>query len=329
MTTITPFTGWLLDRSVEIDEHCPGFSGHLHRCSSERRHIIAAYLSCDVPAAGLIPLVEMGSFLTSATHDSILCAGFEFVPQGYRGALGRGDAQPYSRRYYRYLHSLMSSTLRPSMTRLIHRLSRVDPLRLKIARILPADLRHVNLVTAIKTQQSARDVADLFGLLQEAGADREAMARALANVDTGDQIRAWAQRWALRVRLPEHPAPPSDEYHPVCTAEELKRLAVRHRNCMRSYLPNVLEQRSAFSIVGEGKASAVVHLVRQRGRWVVDDVYGSGNSTPSPKLVEQAMSHLRRHDIVSRIEQPRLPPRWAPLRRIAGHFDYEQDWEME
>ncbi len=329
MAKIVPFGGWLLDRSVEIDEHFPGFSGHLHRCSSERRHVIAAYLSSDVGAQGRMTPAETGRFLARATHGDILNAGFEFVPEGYRGALGRGDTQPYSRRYYRYLHSLMSSGLRPSMTRLIHCLPRVDPLRLRIARVLPADLRSANLVMAIKNQLIARDVADLFELLREAGADREAMTRALSGAETSDHIRAWAQRWAFRVRLPRHPAPPGDGYNPVRTAEELKRLAVRHRNCMRNYLSNVLERRSSFAVISEGNESAIVHLVRERGTWVVDDVYGSGNSTPDSKLVQRAMLHLARYAIVSRDKRSRPFRPWAPLRRIAGQFDYEQDWDLE
>lgn len=329
MKTVTPYGGWLLDRAVEIDEHCPGFAGHLHRCSSERRHAIAAYLSSAVPATELGSLAETGRFLASASHDDILGAAFGTVPQGYRGALARGGQQPYRQRYYRYLYAMMSSNLRPSMTRLIHHLPRVNPTRLQVARILPADLRRANLVMVIRDPRIARDVADLLRLLEGAGADRAAMVAALRGVETLAGVSDWARRWAFRARLPKHPAPESNGYMPVQSGEELKRVAIRHRNCTRNYLANALEGRSAFAVVVWEKSEAVVHLIKERGAWTLDDIYGPGNSAPDPKLVTRATDHLAQHGIGPRGQRPRSEYRWAPLRRIAGHLDFENGFELD
>jgi len=329
MAKITPFGGWLLQRSVEIDEHFPGFSGHMHRCSSERRHVIAAYLSSGISAQNAGSLTEMGRFLTHSSHDDILHAAFKSLPKGYRGALARGGPQPYARRHYRYLHALMTSDLRASITRLIQHLPRVNPARLRIARILPPDLRRANIVMAIRDPRTARDLANLLQLLEDAGADRAAMVLALAGIETLSHLSDWARRWAFRIRLPEHPAPAAPGYVPVQTGDELKRIAIRHRNCTRNYLANALERRSAFAVVVEGKGEAVVHLIRERGAWTLDDVYGPGNSAPAPNLVTLATIHLAKHGIGPRGQRPRSQNRWGALRRIAGHLDYEGDFDLE
>lgn len=329
MNIVTPFGGWLLDRAVAIDEHCPGFAGHLHRCSVERRHVIAAYLASAAPAKKFDTLSETGAFLVDGTHDNILRATFKVVPPGYRGALARGGKQPYVRRYYGYLHAIMSGNQRPSMARLIHHLPRVNPARLRVARILPADVRRASLIMAIRDQRLARDVADLLVLLQDAGADRAAMVSALVEVQTLTDLSEWARRWAFRVRLPEHPAPAADGYVPVETGEGLKRLAVRHRNCARNYLANTLEERSAFAVIGDRKSEAVVHLMRERGRWTLDAVYGPGNSVADPRLVEQAAAHLAQHGISQRGNRPQTQHRWAALRRIAGHLNFEDHFDFD
>ena len=329
MNPITPISGWLLFKAVEIDAAHPGFAGHILRCSTERRHVIAAYLSRRMHVLRFETEGELGAFLSCASHDEILRAAFTSVPVGYRKALGRGGHQPYIRRYYTYLHALMSSDRRPSMLRLIPHLPKVNPTRLRVARALPADLRQPNLVMALKDQRIARDVADLIQLLQEAGSDRKAMVRSIAVVESFGELRDWARRWAFRVQLPAHPVPHGDGYTPVQTGEELKRLALRHRNCARNYLANTLEERSAFAIVYQGKSEAVVHLIREADGWVLDDLYGIENSEPDAELVQRAETHLARHGISRRGQRPRPERRWSALRSIAGHMDYGGGWHLD
>lgn len=322
---ITAFGGWLLSKAVEIDEQYAGFAGHLHRCSDERRHVIAAYLSRDAPAQSFDTLGEVGLFLARASHHDILAGAFHDVPRGYRGALGRSGPQPYPRRHYRYLHLLLSSDRRPSMKRLVQHLPRVNPSRLRVARILPPDLRRASVVMTVKDDRTARDLAILVRLFEGVGADRAAMVRALLAVEKHADLRDWARRWAFRTRLPDHPVPSADGYTAVQSADDLKRLATRHRNCARNYLVDVLEGRSAFGIASEGSNEAVVHLVNQRGVWVLDDVFGPANSQADPALVEKATDHLARHGIGPRGQLTQQERPWAALLRIAGHLQFD-DW---
>ena len=331
MTLITPFGGWLLIEAVEIDTEFAGFAGHLHRCSAERRHVIASYISRETPTLRFGSVAEMGKFLVHASHDEILQAAFATVPSGLRRALGRGGSQPYRRRHYGYLHALMFSERRPTLTRLIPNLPAVNPSRLRVARALPADLRIASLVMAIKDQRLARDLGDLLQLLEEAGSDRQAMITSIAAVKTFSDIRDWARRWAFRVRLPEHPVPSATGYMPIQSGGELKSIALRFRNCARNYLASALEGRSAFAVVSQGANEAVVHLICERNLWALEEVYGVGNSEPDPALVSRATSHLAQHGIGPRGQRPRPQRRWASLRSVAGHLDYgvRDDWEFE
>lgn len=328
MTIITPFSGWLLIRAVEIDAEFAGFAGHMLRCSSERRHVIAAYLSRCTPALGFETVAAMGAFLSSASHDRILLAAFRSVPMGYRGALGRGGGQPYPRRHYAYLHALMSTDRRPSMTRLIPNLPTVNPTRLRVARAMPADLRVASLVMAIKDPRLARELGDLVNLLEQSGSDRQAMVRSIAGIKTFSELRVWARRWAFRVQLPAHPVPSTEWYRPIRSGEDLKKMALRQRNCLRNYLANALEERSAFAVVSHGKLEATVHLIREGTRWVLEDVYGIENSQPDPELAQRTTAHLARHGIAPRGQRARPHRRWAALRTIAGHMDFG-GWDLE
>ena len=328
MGTITPISGWLLCKAVEIDSGLPGFAGHILRGSSERRHVIAAYLSRRTPARGFETVAEMGNFLTGAPHNDILRAAFATVPVGFRGALGRGGSQPYARRHYSYLHALMSSDLRPSMTRLILTLPTVNPSRLRVARALPADLRIVPLVMALKDRRLARDLGTLLHLLEQAGSDRGAMVKSIAGIKTFKELREWARRWAFRVQLPAHPVPSTDWYRPIESGEHLKKMALRHRNCAKNYLADALEEQSAFAVVSHGKLEATVHLIREATGWVLEDVYGIENSQPDHELAQRATAHLARYGIAPRGQRPRPHRRWAALRTIAGHMDFG-GWDLE
>lgn len=325
MHKITPFSGWLLDRAVEIDSHSPGIAGHLFRCSRERRHVIAAYLSREAPAHRFDTLAQVGDFLSRATHDEILNAAFEVVPSGFRGALGRGGDQPYVRRHYGYLHALMASTARPEMCRLLKRLTRINPTRLAIARAFPNDLRATGLVEIIRDVAVARDLARLINLMTESGGDRAAMIRALIDVSSVDEINDWARRWAFRLRLPEHPVPASAVYKPITHGEDLRKMARNYRNCARNYLTNTLEGRSAFAVAADNDHHAVVHLVHERGQWVLDDIYAAKNRTPDSDLTAKVVAHLEQHGVLPRQASAGPDRPWACLRRFAGHYDYDFD----
>ena len=96
------------------------------------------------------------------------------------------------------------------------------------------------------------------------------VAAALAQAITHDAITDTGRRWSLKVSLPRHPVSASACYTPITTGDELRRVALRYRNCVRSYLPNILEERSAFALFRQGDDEAIVHLVRTGDGWRFD-----------------------------------------------------------
>lgn len=272
MITITPFTGWLLQEAVALDDQWPGVTVHLLRASAERRQVIAAFLSRQNYSLHFTGRANLGRFLLTAGHNDILAAAFGEVPNGLRSALGRAGSTPHSRRYYGYLYALHASKARPEMSHLLKTLACTSPKNLRIARALPAALRRTPVVAAIRDEATARSLSRSIDLMEGAGADRQRMLEALGKATTIEDIRTWARRWALKLNFPTHPVPNSATYTPIQTANDLKKMASHYRNCARSYLVDVLDARAAFAIVSTGKDSAVAHLIWERGRWWLDDV---------------------------------------------------------
>jgi hypothetical protein len=327
MTTITPFTGWLLQQAVALDDEFPGLTVHLLRASSERRHVIAAYLSRQNCFRHFASPAEMSRFLLTAGHNDILAAAFGAVPVGLRSALSRAGPTPHGRRYYGYLHALHVSKARPEMSHLLKTIACTSPTNLRIARALPAALRKGRAVAAIRDEATARSLSRSIDLMESAGADRRAMVDALANVTTIEDIRAWARRWALKLNFPAHPVAKSPAYTPIESANDLKVMAVQYRNCARSYLTDVLDERAAFATISTGKESAVVHLIWERGHWWLDEVYGRRNAVPSRVLIALARSHLAGHGVLPRDMQSFPVRKWSCLRRFVGQFEFEDDWD--
>lgn len=327
MTTITPFSGWLLQEAVALDDACPGVIVHLLQASPERRHVVAAYLSRPSCFRQFASKTDEGRFLLAAGHNEILAAAFVTVPLGLRAALGRAGSVPHSKRYYGYLHALHNSKARPEMSRVLKSLECTGPKALRIARALPAAVRTGTLVRAIESEDVARDLAHLIRLMGGAGVDRPAMLTGLATAEDMNSVRAWARRWAFRVDLPAHPLPASINYTPVCRAEDLHKLANRFRNCARNYLVDALDGKSAFASVAGGARSAVAHLIFERGQWWLEDIYGPRNAAPDEGLVKIALSHLAEHNVLPMSHQPFTARKWSCLRRFVSHFDYHDDWD--
>lgn len=322
MSNITPITGWLLNAVAEIDLERPGLIGHVLRCTPERRHTIAAYLSVERPAMSFETVADLGAFLCGERHEAILNAAWPIVPVGLRGALARAGDQPHPRRFYGYLHGLLCDGSRPEARILVSQLTRVDPLHLQIARSLPQQARTARLVEAIGDRAIADDITSFVTAATAAGADRDAMVAALRDAANVEAVRSWAKRWALRLRFPESPVPPAQGYAPILCAADLKAAALRFRNCMVSYIANIMEERSSFAIVTHEGDEAIVHLAYEQEQWLIDDVYGMSNSNPSKSVRDQAERYLAEHGIrYGRSRRPLDRP-WSSLRRLSRVMEF-------
>lgn len=321
MSKTSPLRGWFLDQVVELDESAPGFAGAMFRASNERRNVVAAYLASRT-ANTQFTGASLGRFLEEGRHDVILRAAYPSVPRGFRAALGRCGPQPFKPSFYRYLHALLTSSVRPEMAGLIRSLPSLDPIRLKVVRALSPDLRLSGVVQALSKPEDARDFSRLVTLLQRAGADRALMVEALSRVRSFEGLRTFATRWSFKLTLPDHPVPDGLGYRALRTTSQVKSVAKSFRNCMAGYVSTALEADVAFSLVEVDGVSAVAFLRRKNGRWRLDDVYGKDNRPPPRACEELAEQHLAKFGIV-RVREEYAAKEWSCLRRFTRHVDYE------
>lgn len=315
MAPIQPLRGWFLDSIVSIDAVHPGFVGHVLRGSTERRQVIAAYLASR--RTSNIDAREAADFLSGSRHEAILAAAYGEVPRGFRRALARCGPQPFRRDFYRYLHSILRAEVRPEMRSLIGSLPSIDPVALKVARILPQQLRTPEIVSSVRKIEHARDLATVYRLFAAHGVPEDAMTQALRRARSWRGLREFARRWSLRVAFPPHPVPAEEGYRPITTGVELKAVGRTFTNCMATYLLEVLDGRSSFALVRKGEAEAVVHLRLRGGGWTLEDIYGPDNDAPDEAVERLAEAHLLQFGIDREVPQFR-GRKWSALARLAG-----------
>lgn len=316
MPHIEPVSGWSLSYIVALDMQRPGVAGEFFRASAERRQVIAALLSTKPEPPRHDEASELAKLIGEADHGEILTAAFGNVPCGLRGALARSGPQPHPRSFYRVLFQLLSSPearVRP----VIKQLTTLDLMRLRIVQLLPADVCTANLVELMGSVRMASDVAKLIELLTKGGIDRRALTQALGRVCSDHQLAELWDRWTQKLNFPPHPVPASELYIPIQNGAELRRLALRYRNCARRYLSQVLDGEDAFAEFGVGPKRAVIHLSKADGVWVLQGLFGKDNGMVAPEVRSAAVAYLTDQGVRSSNAPRNRGGEWAVLRRLS------------
>lgn len=318
MQDIHPISGWSLNYIVSLDVHDPGLAGAFFRASNERRQVIATLFACRPAPTSKAEALELADLAKRATHREILIAAVGQVPTGLRGALARSGAQPHPKQFYRCLHHVLSAQEHSAAAAVIKRLGSIDLLRLRILLRLPVGLQSANLVTIISSVRMAADVAKLTDLLRNRGVELAAFADALATVSSLEQLAEICDRWCQKIAFPPHPLPPSEQYRPIGNGVELRRLALRYRNCAKRYLPQSLEGITAFGEFIWSGQQAVLHLEKRDGKWALEGIFGKDNMPVDQDLYSSAISYLANHDIRPTRSERRPTGEWGVLRRLSN-----------
>jgi hypothetical protein len=310
--------GWALDTVVALDAHSPGFAGAFFRASAERRQVIAAALAVAAPATPREAAL-FAEFLSGSRHRDILSRTFGELPTGFRGALRRSGPKPHPRNFYRVLHQIFSDNTHVAAA--VRQLDTIDFVRLRVAQRLPRDLCSATLVQLIGDPRMSADVAALVRLFERSGVDRSSLAAAVRRVTTEKALSELWDRWSEKLPFPDHPVPPADHYVPVRTGAELRRLALKFRNCARRYLANVMQREAAFAEFRFRDERGVVHLARRGGQWTLSGIFGFDNEMVSTALRSAATEFLGNHGIDTQSRARGAGGEWEVLRRLSGnHF---------
>ena len=314
MTPITSHPHWVLHHAIELDRYTP-FLGEFFRASSERQHVIAAYLSAKPPSKCDADYVA--GFLLHSGHNDILAAAYENVPSGLRRALRRSGSIVHAERFYGLLVELLSGD-ESHIARCIAQVTHVDLDTLLAIKALPAKACSPKLIQAVMGKADAEDVAIAFEVLVERGVDAEWFAGCLRDVKTQRALSSVFQKAARRAVAPPHPIPASDFYQPIQTGEELFSVAREFRNCLRNYTCSFLDegQGNAFAIASRGEHRTVVHLVRGPLGWKLEGLFKPRNRRPSRPTREWIEAYLEGRGIIVERREPRKPSRWDSLHNL-------------
>ena len=312
---IKPAEGWALNYVVELDLHSPGTAGAFLRASNERRQVIAAFLSTRPCPTEPSEAIKLSDFISRADHREILVAAYGDPPSGLRGALARSGPCPHRKQFYRHLCRLLKSPGDARVTATIGQLDALDPWSLLIIEALPADICTANLVKLVKSPTVAADIAKLVDLLIGNGIEAKALHQALQRVTTAAQLSELWDRWSFKTVFPAHPIAQSNCYIPIMTGADLRAVALRHRNCVKGYLAQVLNGESAFAEF-TASGTVVIHLKLHEGQWTVEGVHAKDNDPVAPELYAAALSYMASHGIRTRPRHNETNGPWTVLRRL-------------
>lgn len=325
LCTIATLSGWMLDLVVELDMHHPGFAGAYLRSSHERRQVIADYCSSSTfePAER----ANVAVFLMRSGHKAILREAHSAVPTGLRGALARSGGQPHDRRFYSTLHRLLSAPRHGRVVTAISQMPLIDFPRLRILNLLPEEACTPGVVEALGDVKTAKDAVKVIELLVANGVDRHALGKAITSVSDRQQLTKLWDRWAARCRLPASPVKAAPGYRPIETADGLRRLARRFRNCAARYVPEALDGFSAFGefLPNNGSPGMIVHLRLRGGGWEIDGLFTKHNGRPAPEERQRARDFLHAAGVRLRehVKQPEGP--WRSLHRLTSRMVWDLD----
>jgi len=318
---IAPISGWVLDRIAnDLDRARAGFAGFYLRASDERRQVVAAFLS--VSPLNEATEKESASLLMEAGHHAILHIAFGTVPTGFRAALGRSGAQAHAATYYRDLFKMLSDG-QPHIITAIQRLPALTPERLLVMGELPTDLCDARIVYRIKDAGHASDLILAADLLEKRGVSRHAVVEALCqSVNLNETIK----RWSFRMPFPKGPIPACSGYRPITNGVELRKIALKYRNCVRGYLSAAMAGDHAFGEFTANGHDVLISYDRAGGLWIADGVHGRSNLAVHAELSKEAFAFAGRHGIPDRRSSNRTDKAVEALRRLSRFY---VDWDAE
>lgn len=183
-------------------------------------------------------------------------------------------------------------------------------------------MRTPRLVAIHKDIDAARRTATIYRLMVEAGADSDGLTQAVQEVRIpGALTRCW-RRWIERVNFPNPPVKRTGKYRPITTGSDLRTVALRHRNCMRRYVCDVMEGSDAFAMFEHPEQELVLHLRLREGAWFLEGCHSKGNG-PIVSAAKAAATEFLADYGIELFKRRRSPAgKWEPLRNLLARWNW-------
>lgn len=208
-------------------------------------------------------------------------------PIGIEGILAKMTLPMWSPEDYKRLWGLIGC---PNALDYLQHATALAPHQIAILDELPPSIRHDSIVRHLRRPLEARVLAHSFGDLKCAkmllrAAKQSKNRKSLFGKASNVLSKAWKFAAAPEV---DHP-----NITPIRTDAELRRVALRFRNCLRDHADKASVGEVAFYVY-EGEEPAVVMISRPvAGTYVIEQMLGPGNSclsTATQQVIREALA---------------------------------------
>ena len=254
---------------------------------SERRHLICIALA----ETGESPLPVDARQLLDLSLKRAIAVGVPDAPEGLRRVLSRLGETVWSAKAYAALLRVLAQG---AAAKDIRHAGTVMPDQALALADLPGPLLRARIGGFGLTTAQAALLSEVYGLIASLQGETAA-ARAVerwAGIATAKALFEAAGD-DLLPELPAPPFPGSDRLRPALTKADMRRLAVRYRNCLRTVIPDASEGRSAI-YEWIGVPSAVVEITRDPVfGWRLEEARLANNRSVPPSVRQAITAELR------------------------------------
>jgi hypothetical protein len=343
--------GWALDAVLRLDEAHAGFLRFLHTASTLRRQgVYLALTRLDWDRAD-----EFASWLRRSrpqsdnTHSSslaviasglmrfrvrdIVTSVFGATPPGLLGSLAKCGDNPLDEFHYMLLHAMHDDPKNRARANLLRHAIEIDDDAIEVVWRLPPPLLRPEVLAQINRPEHIEQYAPALHLIRRLhpAITDEDLAVSFSQMPLGSGLANWVMRWLERAEClaPSLPYAGDEMLRPIVSAADMREVARRYHNCLRSRIGAVALGRVVY-YEHVGTPGAVVEVAAlSDGHWVLEGVYGPKNNRPAVNIVSSVRKTLENEGVLLAAADEQ-PPHVQSVAEMLHIFEFSGgDWLTE
>ena len=214
------------------------------------------------------------------------------VPPGFVNALGKMGVSAQKTSCYVALFRLLQAN--PLFRHSLSHMSRIDERQIRMIEALGPKFARPNIIAILHGRSDAHAVGAALQCFLDHGliSESELMLR-LRRVRKLGELSMLIDRIYCTIEFPEPPISASSGCRAICSADELACVSRRFRNCLRTYIPDVIRGEMYF-YEWSGDEPAVIRLTAERPfGWLVGEIWGIQNRNVSRHCREEICDHFK------------------------------------